>query len=615
MRERQDGLLAEIYDKVCQIQIKPLHLRPEPRTSVPSFDEERSIASLYSPGSLEGPRAGGRGRASTEGSVSSPMDDSGKDHSDGNGLQPDDRQLAEKRKVRGSYRHSFVRKAQLKHEETAAAASLHLASLKAYSLNAAPETGALRALGQAVVTSSVFTGTITFLIFLNVVLLGVEVDMSANLGQDQVPLWFGTVNAIIVLIFVLEVFLKCLAYGLHEFWCGADSKWNIFDSCIIAVSVVDTNVDIWAQMMAHSMATSTHLRLMRSLRLARALRGVRVVRLFRYVSALRTLVLCIVSTMASLVWTLVLLVLIFYTFGVILTQLVTDHCRDATVLNSGDLNAVPSCDASLARYWQSVPHSMLTLFMSISGGVSWEDALRPLEAVSPLAAGLMVCYIVLTVLAVLNVVTGVFCNTAIESAHADKDVAAIKQIHKQAAQVQSLQQLGKEFEEAMSQQKMASFLQSMGISTGPAQADMARDCVSGFVPGTLHKMLRRLKARLEEDGVTTEIQAAIKHTIETIEPSRQTEAAGQHQVEAVAWPGEEWTVKFLCHRCGTLADAEANIKGKCSRLGVRRPMRARRGRGSSQLARYNLERLGYPIRPKDSDTEAAQLAAGLRQGP
>ena len=37
-------------------------------------------------------------------------------------------------------------------------------------------------------------------------------------------------------------------------------------------------------------------------------------------SALRTLVLCIVSTMASLVWTLVLLVLIFYTFGVILTQ-------------------------------------------------------------------------------------------------------------------------------------------------------------------------------------------------------------------------------------------------------------------------------------------------------
>ena len=87
---------------------------------------------------------------------------------------------------------------------------------------------------------------------------------------------------------------------------------------------------------------------------------------------------------------------------------------------------------------------MLTLFMAISGGISWEDALRPLQRVSPLAVTLMILYIVTTVLAVLNVVTGaapaalghdlcqdlratgdallfqVFCNTAIESAHADK---------------------------------------------------------------------------------------------------------------------------------------------------------------------------------------------------
>ena len=34
------------------------------------------------------------------------------------------------------------------------------------------------------------------------------------------------------------------------------------------------------------------------------------------------LALCIVSTIGSLIWTLVLLVLLFYTFGVILTQLV-----------------------------------------------------------------------------------------------------------------------------------------------------------------------------------------------------------------------------------------------------------------------------------------------------
>mmetsp|Transcript_109916 Transcript_109916/g.262074 ORF Transcript_109916/g.262074 Transcript_109916/m.262074 type:complete len:199 (+) Transcript_109916:2-598(+) len=121
---------------------------------------------------------------------------------------------------------------------------------------------------------------------------------------------------------------------------------------------------------------------------------------------------------------------------------------------------------------------MLTLFMAISGGISWEDALRPLQRVSPLAVTLMILYIVTTVLAVLNVVTGVFCNTAIESAHADKEVAAITQIRKQANQVQHLKSIFTEidtancnmvslqdFQEALAQQKMSSFLQSMGIST------------------------------------------------------------------------------------------------------------------------------------------------------
>jgi len=379
---------------------------------------------------------------------------------------------------RESIRHSFVRRALVKQAEKAVQASTHLANRKKDSPAPPPLALPLQMALRDLVNSHTFTLVITCLIMLNVVLLGIEVDVSAQLGQDQVPTWFGMVNAVIVMVFVVEVALKCVAFGMRDFWCGADSKWNIFDSVIIFVSLVETVIDLWVQMVSHSMATSTHLRLMRSLRLLRALRGIRVVRIFRYVSALRTLLICIVSTMASLVWTLVLLVLLFYTFGVILTQLVTDYCRDAAIEDSGDMNAIPDCSHQLRQYWANVPASMLTLFMSISGGVSWEDALRPLETVSGLAVALMIIFIVITVLAVLNVVTGVFCNTAIESAHADKDIAAVKQLHKKAAQVQSLRNIFKEmdsencsvvslqdFQQALSQQKMSSFLESMGIST------------------------------------------------------------------------------------------------------------------------------------------------------
>ena len=39
---------------------------------------------------------------------------------------------------------------------------------------------------------------------------------------------------------------------------------------------------------------------------------------------------------------------------VILTQLVTDHCRDLAILATGDINSLPSCSGDYA-FWSSVP--------------------------------------------------------------------------------------------------------------------------------------------------------------------------------------------------------------------------------------------------------------------
>lgn len=74
--------------------------------------------------------------------------------------------------------------------------------------------------------------------------------------------------------------------------------------------------------------------------------------------------------------------------------------------------------------------------------------------------------------------TGVFCNTAIESARADKDIAIMKQMHKHEQQVQLLREIFKEIDQdesnlisikelksAMEGKKMASFMHSMDIST------------------------------------------------------------------------------------------------------------------------------------------------------
>eukprot|EP00439_Symbiodinium_sp_Y106_P073875 s574_g14.t1 len=241
---------------------------------------------------------------------------------------------------------------------------------------------------------------------------------------------------------------------------------------IVGLSMMETLIEIMASMMAVSQMDSSHLRVMRFARLARALRGVRVIKLLRYIGALRTIIFSIISTMSSLLWTLVLLAILWYCFGVVITQIVTDDCRypkeDGTI----------SCDPLLVRFWSSIGESILTLFMAITGGLSWGEALDPLFAVSYLAVASMILYVVFAVFAVLNVVTGVFCNTAIESARADKDIAIMKQMHKHEQQVQLLREIFKEIDQdesnlisikelknAMEGKKMASFMHSMDIST------------------------------------------------------------------------------------------------------------------------------------------------------
>ncbi|CAE7944138.1 unnamed protein product, partial [Symbiodinium sp. KB8] len=72
----------------------------------------------------------------------------------------------------------------------------------------------------------------------------------------------------------------------------------------------------------------------------------------------------------------------------------------------------------------------------------------------------------------------VFCNTAIENAKADKDIAVMKQMQKQRTQVDALRAVFNdidmnqsklislsELKVALEESKMASFLESMDIST------------------------------------------------------------------------------------------------------------------------------------------------------
>ena len=147
-------------------------------------------------------------------------------------------------------------------------------------------------------------------------------------------------------------------------------------------------------------------------------------RILRFVTPLRTPIYSTMVTLQSLLWAMVLLLMIVYFAGVILTQAVNDHLVDVSM---GARAADPSTE-KLEMFWGSLGTSMFTLFKSISGGISWHDVCDPLKSLSFLWVTLFGAFIAFTYFAVLNVVTGVFCNSAIETAQSDPD-PIVQSIH------------------------------------------------------------------------------------------------------------------------------------------------------------------------------------------
>jgi len=219
---------------------------------------------------------------------------------------------------------------------------------------------------------------------------------------------------------------------LKFFW-SRDWIWNYFDFLVAISSIVDSSLSIIKEQAGSGGNVLSASRVIRIIRVNRVLRTFRLVRMVRFMSALRTLVYSIICTLKSLIWALLLLLMIFYGFGVAFTQARSDHLAN--------LEHGAAIDGKLDFYWGSVISSMLTLFMSISGGVSWQDAILPLHHLSAFWTMLFVIFISFVIFAVLNVVTGVFCNSAINEAERDKHLAAMQVMTRRDEFVHSITKL------------------------------------------------------------------------------------------------------------------------------------------------------------------------------
>eukprot|EP00415_Alexandrium_ostenfeldii_P000262 UN0262 len=126
------------------------------------------------------------------------------------------------------------------------------------------------------------------------------------------------------------------------------------------------------------------------------------------------LVVSITDSLRSLAWTLFLLFGLTFVFAVILTQLVTDHKVQYSEEGREDME-------ELLYLFGSLDRSMLCLYETISEGMHWHEVVEPLmEQCGRWWALVFIIYMSFTLFALMNVVTGVFCESAIRTADEDK---------------------------------------------------------------------------------------------------------------------------------------------------------------------------------------------------
>jgi len=103
-----------------------------------------------------------------------------------------------------------------------------------------------------------------------------------------------------------------------------------------------------------------------------------------------------------------------YVFGIIFCQGLEGYLSDPSMYND-------KYDEGLRELWGSVGTGMISLFMALTGGLDWRDAADPLIAAGEVYYVLFLIYIAVLYIAVLNVLIGMFCESAQQVASRDED--------------------------------------------------------------------------------------------------------------------------------------------------------------------------------------------------
>ncbi len=215
---------------------------------------------------------------------------------------------------------------------------------------------------KRIVESSCFQGFVLGVICFNALLFGLQT--SPRIVAACGP-WLSWLDNACLAVFTVELALKLICY--NRTFCR--DPWNVFDFLIVAVSYVP------------NMGMFSSVRLFRVLRVFKLISGVR---------HMRVILSAIVRSLPGMMWSGLLLALIYYVYGILGTNLFGGRFPD---------------------WFGTLGRSLYSLFQ-IMTLESWSMGIaRPVIQVFPYAWMFFVSYILISTFVVMNIVVGIVLNS------------------------------------------------------------------------------------------------------------------------------------------------------------------------------------------------------------
>jgi voltage-gated sodium channel len=259
---------------------------------------------------------------------------------------------------------------------------------------------------EQIATSLIFKSLCIFAIAANTVYIGMAADRQVKnnyrkvLGLEKEEI---SVNPDIgfAVWFTVELVIR-IAAEQKSFFMGEDQQWNLFDCGLVVSSVAELVAsDVFA-----------NLSFLRILRVFRLVRVVRVVRTVKPLKSLRTMVFALLHSFFSLLWAFLMIGIIMFVFGIIFDNAVSGYFDLFDGTNTEDEVAKAE---ELHMYFGSLWETTISLWSAISGGNDWMSYGEPLREIggSDIYFIIFAFYIGFCTVGMLNVVTGIFVDSAV----------------------------------------------------------------------------------------------------------------------------------------------------------------------------------------------------------